>query len=392
MTIGKPNDQIEYFIRLLLDGTCQLTQKEAKKICRQYSIFKRKPCCQCLALSWKETKADYSVRIGQAILLKEKTAEALLEKHVEGYTCVMDDLTVGLVIAPGKGSRDIAAMLLKWFPDHQYAPIRIGIGKAYESITDMYYSKEEALEALFYDDTEDIVSIGEILSLEPSWMSDFGPRIKYAVSLFSKGAIGEMTEELKKLAEDVRRNTNKAPNVASSSSIRYTMNDFILRVIRISEDAGVDTADILQGEEPRKIIFRFRSTPEIIDWIAQVCTRLYGDISKQRESIQQRIIGRANDYIDAHLSETTLCLTDVCAFLSLSEGYFSSIWNKTVNISLPVYINQKRVNAAIPLLTQSNKPIRQISEECGFLSPNYFSSVFRKITNLSPSEYRNERR
>ncbi|ADE53986.1 IclR family transcriptional regulator domain-containing protein [Coraliomargarita akajimensis] len=56
------------------------------------------------------------------------------------------------------------------------------------------------------------------------------------------------------------------------------------------------------------------------------------------------------------------------------------------------YHTNRRIEKAEQFLTQTDFPIRQISEELGFSDQNHFSSLFKRKTGLSPSKYRNAKR
>ena len=47
-----------------------------------------------------------------------------------------------------------------------------------------------------------------------------------------------------------------------------------------------------------------------------------------------------------------------------------------------------RLTKAKDLLTNSDKSVGEISDECGFSSANYFGLIFKKKEGLSPLQYR----
>jgi len=47
-----------------------------------------------------------------------------------------------------------------------------------------------------------------------------------------------------------------------------------------------------------------------------------------------------------------------------------------------------RVNRARRLLTDTDKPVRQISAECGFSDQGYFTKVFSAATGYAPTDFR----
>ncbi|TKG94993.1 AraC family transcriptional regulator [Puteibacter caeruleilacunae] len=75
----------------------------------------------------------------------------------------------------------------------------------------------------------------------------------------------------------------------------------------------------------------------------------------------------------------------------LSTDHFTRIFKKAVSIPPGEYIITKRIEKAQYLLLSTEKPIKQIFEECGFKSMPYFSRLFKKYTSLTPKEYRKMR-
>ena len=52
------------------------------------------------------------------------------------------------------------------------------------------------------------------------------------------------------------------------------------------------------------------------------------------------------------------------------------------------YLAKERLEHAIVLLSNTDKPIDQIAYECGFKSTSYFSYAFKKEFLVSPLKYR----
>lgn len=72
-----------------------------------------------------------------------------------------------------------------------------------------------------------------------------------------------------------------------------------------------------------------------------------------------------------------------CSISTLTTAY-----KKEYKISIHQFIINTRLNQAKELLINSNKAIKEISEECGFYDQNHFYRSFKKMYNVSPSLYR----
>ena len=74
--------------------------------------------------------------------------------------------------------------------------------------------------------------------------------------------------------------------------------------------------------------------------------------------------------------------------LHLSSNYFGDLIKKETGRSAQEYIQQRTMNVAKELLTQTGKSISEISYSLGYQYPQYFSRAFKKAMGMTPKEYR----
>ena len=111
-------------------------------------------------------------------------------------------------------------------------------------------------------------------------------------------------------------------------------------------------------------------------------------LSGQENSVRDRIIRKATEYIDMHFQEI-LTLESLARLSSLTPNYFSSLFSKISGIKLWDYINSRRIEAAMQLLkNESNLNINEIASKCGFNNTANFNKSFKKTVGITPGEYR----
>ncbi len=76
--------------------------------------------------------------------------------------------------------------------------------------------------------------------------------------------------------------------------------------------------------------------------------------------------------------------------VNLAPNYLSRLFNQNVGKSIPLFINEYRIEKAVNLLINSNLRISEISDKVGFTSLHRFGQIFKKIKNKTPKEYREE--
>jgi AraC-like DNA-binding protein len=98
-------------------------------------------------------------------------------------------------------------------------------------------------------------------------------------------------------------------------------------------------------------------------------------------------LGSVMNYCIAHYRDN-LSLDLLQKKLHISKYYISHIMNQKLGMGFNDYINSIRISNACRLLTESNAPISEISEEVGFNTVRTFNRAFVKHIGSSPREYR----
>lgn len=87
-------------------------------------------------------------------------------------------------------------------------------------------------------------------------------------------------------------------------------------------------------------------------------------------------------------SETVPRISELADRLRVSREHLSRLFQKTMNISLQVYLEIHCCQLAKKLLLSTTLPIEKIAEKCGYQSASSFIRMFQKTNNLSPLKYR----
>ena len=97
---------------------------------------------------------------------------------------------------------------------------------------------------------------------------------------------------------------------------------------------------------------------------------------------------KLNEMIDQNLSQPDLDVKFLTAQMAMSR---TSLYNKVKELTgmgANDYINRRRIDKAIILLTQSDMSITEISEQVGFTYQRYFSTLFKEMKGMTPSQLR----
>ena len=82
----------------------------------------------------------------------------------------------------------------------------------------------------------------------------------------------------------------------------------------------------------------------------------------------------------------------LASMVSLSPRHFARIFNRTYGIPPMKYLSDIRLRHAAALLAETDKPVTEISLDCGFNDSTYFSKQFKRRFSVTPRKYRSDKR
>ncbi len=134
-------------------------------------------------------------------------------------------------------------------------------------------------------------------------------------------------------------------------------------------------------------IYKIHERQKLISIIKETCLQILTpkeDIVSQHPLIVQTI-----DYVDANLSKD-ISLKLLAAEFNMNPSYLGQLFKFETNEHFTAYLNRKRIQKAMQLLTDSKLNASEIAVRVGYTNTNYFYSCFKKYTGKYPTEYRRE--
>lgn len=97
---------------------------------------------------------------------------------------------------------------------------------------------------------------------------------------------------------------------------------------------------------------------------------------------------RAVRSIQEHWANPHYGIEQIAAELNLHRSVFSRKFHAAFGLSPSNYLLRWRIQNAMNLLRNSDQPIAEVSQACGWEDPNYFARCIRKATGTSPVAFR----
>ncbi len=105
-----------------------------------------------------------------------------------------------------------------------------------------------------------------------------------------------------------------------------------------------------------------------------------------REDTNRRML-RARDAMDRRFAEP-LDVPALGTIAHLSPSQFARVFKDTFGETPHRYLQRRRVERAMTLLRQTDRPVTQVAWDVGFASLGTFSRTFASVVGCSPSEFR----
>jgi AraC-like DNA-binding protein/mannose-6-phosphate isomerase-like protein (cupin superfamily) len=104
---------------------------------------------------------------------------------------------------------------------------------------------------------------------------------------------------------------------------------------------------------------------------------------------EKNIVIKLLKYIDENYKNASL--KEFAAAENLPLYYLSKLVPKQTGNSYKELLQQRRLNRAVQLLTQTGTPIEEIASEIGYENNSYFHKLFREKYETTPHEFRKQR-
>lgn len=98
------------------------------------------------------------------------------------------------------------------------------------------------------------------------------------------------------------------------------------------------------------------------------------------------LVRACTEYVETHIL-TRIRVREIADAIGYTENYISSVFKAEMGITLPEYVNRRKIELAKRVLSNNTLSIAEISDRFAFSNPSYFSAVFKKVTGQTPAEY-----
>jgi AraC-like DNA-binding protein len=104
----------------------------------------------------------------------------------------------------------------------------------------------------------------------------------------------------------------------------------------------------------------------------------------------RRFVESFTDYLEAHLDDGGLDVTQLCEGLGVSRSVLFDRCRTLLGTTPATYLRRLRLERARQLIRDGGRSMTDISYAVGFNDPHYFSKAFKKEFGVRPSDYKQQ--
>ena len=135
--------------------------------------------------------------------------------------------------------------------------------------------------------------------------------------------------------------------------------------------------------------FKLNRTMKCVEYMYMILNIMQSEFYENNgSSYKLKKIAPAIDYISLHLSDRNLSVEKLAAICNMSSVNLNRLIRELYGMTVIGYIQEKRIETAKSMLSNSMNSINDIAICCGYADIYSFSHAFRRITGCSPSEWR----
>lgn len=213
-------------------------------------------------------------------------------------------------------------------------------------------------------------------------------KIQYSIDIESQmlGAIRKNNAE--QLKEAYKKFIFSLPSDEITSKIY--IRRLVAKIEFVLQDSNWMTEGMIQSFKNFYKSFEKVTLLKLIDVLYQLLLATLEIKKKTKTTADEyfkEYIYQATAYIQEHLQEETLSITNVSEYIYLNPVYFGRVFKNIMNTPFKKYVQNVRMEKAKELLAEGQESITNICTKVGIPNPSYFAQIFKQYTGVLPREY-----
>jgi AraC-like DNA-binding protein len=181
-----------------------------------------------------------------------------------------------------------------------------------------------------------------------------------------------------------------AAGAERSDLLRGLLVEPVVMMSRAAIAAGSSATDVL-GQTARSLdeLAALEDDEALAAWLNRMLDRVVDSIERTSPSSPSTIIALAVAHIREH-ADQELTRDGTARAVGVSPGHFSRLLRERTGLTFTALLRQARVELACELLLNTDRPIADIAQACGFYDQSHLTKVFSRSRGVTPRTFREQ--
>ncbi|MBR0971300.1 MULTISPECIES: helix-turn-helix transcriptional regulator [Bradyrhizobium] len=146
-------------------------------------------------------------------------------------------------------------------------------------------------------------------------------------------------------------------------------------------------ADVLEGNTALDLLFRQQLTEVLATRILADHTGVPTTFEPIMGGLSSHVLRRSIERLRSD-NNTDVSLAALASDAGLSRFHFCRAFKESTGLSPHAWLRQQRLEQAMNMLRETDKPIVSVAAKLGYASQTAFTAAFKKLTGETPSDWR----
>lgn len=322
-----------------------------------------------------------------------KVVEELSAEIGTGHAVeLMDDRGIVLLLNINEGFdqpghvKEIAGKAKRFFRQYFHLTVTVGIGdigSGLASIRTSFLQAGNAARHRFVKGGDRIISFSE---LETDTKNEYWYPIAHETQLVKAMKQGNSTEARAVIRDMLGSIVNRNISIHTAELLCF---DIVNTMLKTLIELDVETDEAMDGRLERLVAPRFETIEELETALIRFCDEVCGYVNSQKVRRHDELLDSMMAYVNEHYRDSSISLETIAARFGFSPSYATRFFKDQSGYSLMRYIDMLRMEKAKQLLRGTDKTLKDIMDEVGYVDSTNFIRKFKKSEGVTPIQYRN---
>jgi len=173
-----------------------------------------------------------------------------------------------------------------------------------------------------------------------------------------------------------------------SDLLKGLLLELVVMISRAAVEAGAVQSEVLGlNFHCLTELAGINDDEDLAAWLRKTLENIFSAIERQKDFTPPILVGKALAFMRENLHRD-ISRDETARHAGISPSHFSRLLKRRTGRSFTELLRQCRVALACELLRDTERPLAEIADRCGFCDQAYFTRVLRNVKGVTPKQFR----